>query len=258
MCVVALARFELACPTEMQMLSLYRRAVSAVVLAGLGVACSPTAGGQTGEESQTPCIEAEVPLQRHEVSSLGFSADDLLTTVGDASTATLLWVPARSLSYGPESGASTITITILHVGNARFIESEVRANDSEALLHPVCQDRVELDVTLSSATAGGALSEEFATRLKAASIGDIWLSHVLQPAQLSGAFAIDAQSLGTARFKRLTLEAHWSPELMRGLISAGIEQASGTGPDASVSFTSMVVGCFSDGSANTTDCPPFL
>lgn len=258
MCRTALAGLEPACPTEIQMLSRYRRALSAVALAGLDLACSPTAGGQTGEETQTPCVEAVVPLQRHEVSSLGFSADDLLTRVGQAPTATLRWVPVSTLSYGPESGASTMTFAILSVGNARFIASEVRANDSQQLLLPICQDRVELDITVSAATAGGALTEGFVTKLEAASIGDIWLTHSFQPSQLSGAFTIEAESLNSGRFTRLTLEAHWSPELFRGLISAGIEQSSGTGPDASVSFTSTVVGCFSDGSANTTDCPSFL
>lgn len=208
----------------------------------IGVGCSTT-GGQTGEETQEPCKETKVALGLDEVSPLGFSASELLATVGGASTAALVWQSTSDLRYGPESGNSSIVFTVEGVVGASYIESEARP--SEQLAMPLCEDRVEVTISATATTTGGAIAEAFQVKLSATKAQDVWLTQLFEPAELSGSFSIEPSSLGPRAFIRLALDAHWSTTGFSGLIAIGLEENRGTSPDSTSSFSMIPVACFS-------------
>lgn len=199
-------------------------------------------GGQTGEETQGTCEESSTVIAMDAASPLGFSPKDMLDLVGDVSTAILRWQQTPDLIYGPESGQTSLTLTLRRAVEARFVES--RARTGQELAMPICQNRIEVTVEESVSTTGGALDETFGAALVAVKRDELWMSHSFLPSALKGGFFIDSASLGSRKYQDLKLEPHWSTRGFGGLLAVGLEQPSAGGSDGSVSFTSMPVACF--------------
>lgn len=216
--------------------------VTMLLLVGTGCASD---GGQTGEETEGSCIETSTALEFDEVSVLGFSPNDVFTQIGVESTAPLGWHPFPALSYGPESGLSSLTLSTPSLRKARYVESKPKSSGPDILLMQ-CRNRVEIDVNAAVVTPGGALDEGFEPTIRATALDDIRLTYAFAPATLNGQFAITAESLGTRRWIGFTLDARWYKERFRGQITTVLEESSGTGPDSSVSASFYVVACFDD------------
>ncbi len=109
------------------------------------------------------CEATRTPLDPAEVSPLGFSADDLLTSIGTSATATLAWT---------DSGATTGLSVDLSPGSDVFfvdLEEAPMPDDAGAVLDiaVICDDYLELDAGLSLSTDDGLLADDFDTTLTA-------------------------------------------------------------------------------------------
>jgi hypothetical protein len=173
---------------------------------------------------------------------------------GTTENAAGAWVAISDLPYGPESGASTLSLTLGAVRSVSFVNSTQNSSGAETTLVG-CPDRVELVADATVATSGGALDEQFEAVLTASMSGDVTLTQLFDPTKLAGAFAFDPQALGAKRFTRLTFSNHWLTGSFSSRLSAGLEESSGTGPDASVSFSDLPLACFSTAENGTpSDC----
>ena len=185
------------------------------------------AGGQTGHEDVAGhCIEQQTQLDLGEVSPLGFSAADVLKfTEGEHVTA-IEWQPIDVL-YGPESGTNELTLSVESLGRARYVDRGKNA---------CCFAAVQVDVRVTLGTSGGALGESFVTVLEARSADAASLQMLLEP-PLGGSLSFDQQSLGSERFLRLELYAHFETANFSGGLRAGFENGAGADrPDGVVGF----------------------
>ena len=227
----------------MQALRIYR--VFCVFAALSALACT---GGQTGEEETTRCREQRTPLAFDEVSALGFPAQDVLALTGEGFTLPLTWQAIPGLSYGPESGTSTITLRIENARDPVYVGSEYRA--PAGLDYLACADSLVItaDATLSS--GGGALDESFKATLTAQSAGAALLLQDFDPNTLSGSLSLEPEAAST-RVRRVSLQARWDQDGASGLILAGIEQQS----SQTSGFRMSPLACF-DAASTRSGCGP--
>lgn len=204
------------------------------------------AGGQTGEESTLACKETRAPLELEEDSPLGFGAEEVLA-VASAERAALEWLDTDP-AYGPESGASELSVSLVPRGSAAFVTS--RAPDGREAFP--CLDRVEVDVAVTLGTTGGALSESFDGALRATEATEVTLSHVFENGDVNGALAFDEASLAGRRVTRVTFDSRFGDGAISGALSAGIEQRFGSDSDGTVSFQDLTIACFGE---ITDRCP---
>jgi hypothetical protein len=185
------------------------------------------AGGQTGDEGvYLQCREQQAPLELGEVSPLGFSAADVLRFVEGEHVTAIEWQPI-DFPYGPESGKAELTLSIENLGHARYVDR----GDAQC-----CFAAVQVDVRVTLRTGGGALRESFVTVLEAHSADAAWLQMLVEP-PLGGSLSFDQQALGTERFIRLDLYAHFEPTHFSGSLHAGFQDESrGDGRDGVVGF----------------------
>jgi hypothetical protein len=249
-CEAALDAGAFACPIEGQMDP--RRSLIPVVLSTFALVAfgCTDAGGQTGEETEEPCIESRTRLGLDEVNARGFSANDVLANLGASMELPLEWRAVDGVEFGPESGTSTMSFRFERDVEAFWIESEPRHSDLE--LAPSCEDRLVLERSLGLSTSGGALNETFLASLSAIEPDDVWLVQLFEPADLDGRLTLTT-NLG--QWVRLTVQAHFRKNETAGLIAAGLERKTGTGADGNTSFTNVSLACFGIASAGSSlDC----
>ncbi|MGC4069095.1 MAG: hypothetical protein QM784_31510 [Polyangiaceae bacterium] len=112
--------------------------ISFVLSASPWVALGCTnSGGQTGEETEDPCVESRTQLGLDAVSALGFTPRDVLANVGDSVQLPLTWRNLDGIEYGPEAGTSTIELRFEDDARAFWIASEPRRTNLELL--PICE-----------------------------------------------------------------------------------------------------------------------
>jgi hypothetical protein len=199
------------------------------LLLTLGASASGCAGGQTGHEGVPgECREERTPLELTEASPLGFSAADMLSFAEGEHVATIEWQPIE-VPYGPESGSSQLTLSIESLGRARYVD---RGEDA------CCFAAVQVDVRVTLGTRGGALGESFVTVLEARSADAASILAIITP-PLGGSLSFDQQALGSERFIRLELSAHFEAKSFSGGLRAGFEDTShADGPNGVVGFRS--------------------
>lgn len=222
-------------PMTSALLRLRRCAITLFPVFALGCA----SGGQTGEETSAACNETRTALEASEDSPLGFGAEEVLATASE-NTATLEWL-ATDPTYGPESGTAELTLSLEARGIAAFVEQRT-LDGREA--YP-CFDHVEVDVTVTLGTSGGALAESFPSKLRASEANLAELSHVFDDGNVEGTLGFDAASLGDSRVTRITFDARFSEGALSGALSAGIEQSFGD----TASFRDMTIACFGEPTA---------
>jgi hypothetical protein len=216
------------------------RVPAATLFAALAFGC---AGGQTGEESGEPaCDESRTALAADEDSPLGFGAGEVLAAAS-ARSAALEWLETNP-SYGPESGASELTLSLDALGTAWFVSSRKR-DGSEGF---PCWDRVDVDVAVMLATSGGALAESFESELRATESTTAELTRTFEDGDVDGTLSFDSAALGGRTVERITFDASFSGGALSGSLSAGIEQVSGE----TASLQELTIACFGEA---TDRCP---
>jgi hypothetical protein len=207
---------------------------------GSGQSADDTApGGQTGEE-QTGCLPIEGgvdTLAWSERSPLGFSADELLGSVGSNRDTRLTWSNGSSTPLRLELERST--------GEVAFQIRDWRDDGSgrELAAGGDCNDALVVPVTLSLDTGDGALAESWALELVVEMAGQASAFHLFELDTLEGSYVpnIDTSTLKDLRgYIDVTLAAtSWSGQL-RGQGT----RTQGAGPNASVSSQEFPIATF--------------
>lgn len=191
-------------------------------------------GGQTGTEgtaAPSSCERTTTELAANEISPLGFSAEAVRALVEGEFGAALAWRKPDSFvsSYGPERGASTITLAITpRATAARFVEWRLPgANDGRACPPSASTPApsVEIDVDASISTEGGALNERALAVVAATSTMQASLTSRLELDGLQGSFSVEPQPPYTTSV--LSIDATITRDAMSGLLSSPIELVEG-------------------------------
>ena len=160
-------------------------------------------------ETEDHCLETSRPLAIDELSSLGFTPNQILSWAGGEHSASFEWGTQSAgwvLVYTPEVGENTLTVTVSAQGDAEFVHSEPmpwgeagaggRLGGSSELAASSehaerCADRVEIYVSVRVQTSGGALDELFEAELVAKEAQQASLAIRLDLALLSGSLVVE-------------------------------------------------------------------
>ena len=177
-----------------------------------------------------PCTPVVERLQHlDQPSALGFSAVELLARLAGESSSPLSWLPPESsaeytMSYGPESGRSSLRLQVMPAEGEVLYRHELRADDAPDDVE--CAEAVlEVPVTVSLQTGAGALDETFPAQLEASAVYRAQLSHRFGR-DPGGAFNADLRSLDPERafaVGPLLLQATLWEGGSQGSISAEVE-----------------------------------
>jgi len=191
-------------------------------------------GGQTGTEEARPgnglgtteggddgglcAARSVVPLDRDQVSPLGFSPAEVLAyAVGSTEMDALFSSEELPLAFGPESGVSTLQILVEDLDGQR---SYVSYDDPSVCGAP----SVQLDVVLSFVTGGGALDERFAATLVARDANLVSFAVSRDPSDWAGSlsFGLTANQSITG----LVFEGEITPDGHAGVLRAVLEETT--------------------------------
>lgn len=163
-------------------------------------------GGQTGEESGGCAPErSNEPLGAGEVSPLGFSADELLATLGAERRQTLTW----------NDGTSTpVRLAILPSGLDVIFE---RVVDYECIpaLQGYTGGALKVPVVFTLATEDGALNETWPLTLRSSTESTAFAGHPVDPEALQGSLRIER-----ADDETISLSVDLSPTTWTGALAA--------------------------------------
>lgn len=197
----------------------------------------PPPGGQTGEET-TGCqpVERDM-LAWSERSSLGFSADELLNSVGSESTDRLTW-------SGGSGTPLTLGIERASSGSVEFQTRDFVSAGSGAESATECSDVVAIPATLSFATGDGAFAERWPLTLLAESSARVNAYAQIDVEDLEGTFSVT--QVDPARFDRVLaiVQLTFADGAWTGTLSGqGITGASGAA-DSPTSASSFAIASF--------------
>jgi hypothetical protein len=222
--------------------------------AALLVGVTGCAGGQTGEEETASCVETSTELAADEVSSLGFSPNDVRNFIEGTHGASFEWQPSPK-PYGPESGPSELTLGVTSLGTSRFVERQpntVATASQEA--GSCCPEGVQLDVRIQLRTSGGALNETFNAVIEAQRASSASLMVLLAP-ELQGSLSFDQMALGKAKIEDFLLDAHFGPQDFSGTLHVRLEETSGASDsNASISLTTLGLAQWGEAPGNLPLC----
>lgn len=243
------------------------RKVSAVLASALWLAAC--AGGQTGDlsgekdhpeegtfgggDGRDTCEDTKTPLDDlDQMTSLGFSPNEVLGFASGTFTAPLVWQHSSYVSYGPESGTGKLTLSIVPKGTAAYVASvPTRGMDGGGFLldgaEGCAPDRIVCDVELHASTTGGALDEVLDAELTATQPDSAELDVPLELDALNGSFSIEELSPptpigddpGEAEIEGLVLSSVLTSSGMTGSLSARY-QATYSGGEAPAYFAAPV------------------
>jgi hypothetical protein len=167
-------------------------------------------GGQTGdgtgvaeelerESLAEPCSEGSLsrPLIASEVApELGFSADDVLAWARAGVSSTLSWAPGDDIVTLPEAGTGRVEMGFEFTGANIRLHTPARSASFEG--RPSCGPWIEVDVTATLTTPGGAFAERFPATLRASRANVVGFIGTLLPAELAGSLELRAAGVGGA------------------------------------------------------------
>lgn len=165
---------------------------------GSGAEEPPPPGGQTGEESfGCQPVERDM-LAWSERSALGFSADELLNSLGSESTDRLTWSGGGTtpLTLGIERAASG-SVEL----QTRDFVSDGSGAEPAAEIATECNDVVAIPITLSFATADGTFAERWPLTLLAESRTKVSAYAQIDVDELEGTFSVT--QVDPSRFDRV-------------------------------------------------------
>ncbi len=181
-------------------------------------------GGQTGDEDTSGegagCDYVPTVVDLDEVTPLGFTAQEVLETALGSHTTPFFWKQGGH-EYGPESGASELTLELGAPAQARFMKGTPKETTFEIAVD--CPDRVEVDVEVHASTQGGALDETFVGPIHASTPNLATLNHSFDVEALNGSFAFDPESLGASTVIAFRLNAVISEFGLSGGLDAQYE-----------------------------------
>ncbi|XXX74787.1 hypothetical protein WMF30_44760 [Sorangium sp. So ce134] len=151
-------------------------------------------GGQSGGVDG-PCTARSEIIDVEDASRLGFSANDVVSAIAGARSATLTWA---------KGGSTTVTVSAGAPLTARFVhftrsgvqsaagDDGPRADpvDPTATSCPGGRPLLEIDVPLSFSTEDGAFADAFPVTLRAARRDAVTYIHVIYPFQIRGSYRI--------------------------------------------------------------------
>lgn len=187
-------------------------ALSIALLAG----CDGGEKDNTGED-ELSCTETIDELSIEEDSPLGFGGRAITTLTSGEHDATLTYA---------DSSTSGMTLKVSYAdGDIRYVDREPPA-DGGAEWAEICQDTVEVDVTLIFRTQDDAFDEDWETALYAYDIDVAWFNAEFDPLDMVGGFDITAFMTSTD-YDELTAFASGQVDLS-GTTGTLAGQASGS------------------------------
>jgi len=173
--------------------SIVRFALLPLLIAGCS---SAIAEGDFEVDGGGGCVEtATVLADINAVTALGFAPAELLTVAVGEHSSPMEWGTGikesiATVSFGPESGTGMLTATITHKGGeVRYIASKPAESEYDGG-YASCSDRVEIDVEVMLASAGGAFMETFIAPLQGSTAKVASVRHELDLAELGGSLAL--------------------------------------------------------------------
>jgi hypothetical protein len=226
-----------------------RLVIAQALLAAAALGCgadSPSAspnepsviGGQTGEET-TGCRPVQTRmLAWSERSPLGFSADELLNSLGAERDTRLTWNDGTSttLSLALARGAS---------GSVEYQERDYVSDNSGAeLVATECLDVVSIPVTLTFATGDGRFTEDWELPLLAESVTRATGFSKIELSTLEGSFTVT--QIDPAQFDEVLAHVNLTlgSSVWSGTVSGQAVKATGPSPNDSVSARSFDIASF--------------
>lgn len=216
------------------------RPLSALLLvASLAPACidaDPSPHEPGGELGAGGCVEEVTILAGVDAASaLGFSAADVLAHAEGEHTSAMIWSGGTNegvatVELGPEVGAGELTVTIDYAGGeVRYIQSSPKDVEEGSLggFSTICNDRLEIDVAVDVASAGGGLAESFTAALRATTRGIATLHHEIAFADLQGSLAVTKVEPAHATVGPVELDLGISPSGLFGGASALLQVEHG-------------------------------
>jgi hypothetical protein len=209
--------------------------VFGLALSFVALACE---GGQTGGEdtgngfpADSPCNERVQAIALDDARPLGFSGAEVLASLPGPHTAALYWnASTQPLTLSPEQGESRIELSIEYTGGRVLWLRPPASSDGGAASSGLgCPgERLEIEVLVELKSAGGALDERFATRLRASGPQSAQLDHSLPLAGLSGALVVTAPPGISATL--LSVNAWLDEQGFRGALSGSVTEESSQSP----------------------------
>lgn len=211
--------------------------LAAALLVGLTLtACGEE--DQNGTDDTEPgtssCTEERSTLEADEESPLGFAAEEHLVRAEGSGETELNWEEfdeTAELSFSAEQS-----------GEIEFVEREVdSSNDDDGPqdgAHPICDDTVEIGLSLTLETDDDRLDEAFDVTLSAES-GDA-ADFSVRPDAFGGSLAYEPDDDDAEVGYRV--EGEFDDSGFSGEISAQVELVHGDGDDAAVSQESHLLG----------------
>ncbi|HTV25204.1 MAG TPA: hypothetical protein VMG12_41205 [Polyangiaceae bacterium] len=187
----------------------------------------PPPGGQTGEETLGCRAVERQMLAWSELSSLGFSADNLLNTLGSESAARLSWSNGggTSLTLGVERASARVEF------QSREFTSNSSGAEPAAEIGIDCKDVVAVPVTLSFSTADGAFAEAWPLTLLADSATHVNTSVRLDPNDVAGTFSVTQVDPNQYDDVRLFVDLTFADGAWTGSISGQANTADPSDPN---------------------------
>ncbi len=176
---------------------MHRSIARLALLPLLALGCSSaTADGDYKTEGGGECVETVTVLADIDaVSALGFAPAELLALAVGEHSSPMVWGEGindsiAKVSFGPESGAGMLTATIAHTGGeVRHIASKAAESEWDGG-YAICNDRIEIDVEVTLASAGGALMESFVAPLRGSTAKVATLHHEIELMDLGGSLEL--------------------------------------------------------------------
>ncbi|WP_437935932.1 hypothetical protein [Sorangium sp. So ce341] len=208
---------------------------------GVGSATDSRSGALGGQSGGVvaPCTARSEIIGVEDASRLGFSANDVVSAISGARSATLAWAKGGSTIVTVSAGAP-LAARFVHFTRSA-VESTAGGNgppddpaDLRAADCPGGAPLLEIDVPLSFSTEDGAFADAFPVTLRAARRDAVAYIHVIHPSRIQGSYRITEVDPAEVDDVRLvlfgTIRSHIITGKLQGLVP-GNPNGTGEGPD---------------------------
>ncbi|WP_437315152.1 hypothetical protein [Sorangium sp. So ce385] len=164
---------------------------------GAGSATDSRSGALGGQSSGVvgPCTARSESIGVEDASRLGFSANDVVSSISGARSATLSWAKGGSTIVTVSAGAPLAARFVRFTRSA--VESATGGDgppddpaDLRAAGCPGGAPLLEIDVPLRFSTADGAFADSFPITLRAVRRDAVAYIHVIHPSRIQGSYRI--------------------------------------------------------------------
>ncbi|KYG10310.1 hypothetical protein BE21_12790 [Sorangium cellulosum] len=208
---------------------------------GVGSATDSRSGALGGQNGGVvaPCTARSEIIGVEDASRLGFSANDVVSAIAGARSATLTWAKGGSTIVTVSAGAP------LAARFVRFTRSAVESaaagdgppDDPADLREAGCPGGaplLEIDVPLRFSTDDGAFADSFPVTLRAVRRDAVAYIHVIHPSRIQGSYRITEIDPAEVDDVRLVLFGSIRRHIITGKLQGlapGNPNGTGEGPD---------------------------